>query len=100
MHEIVKVTGAPARSMLKTGKFAASHFDNSGNLRLSTGKIVPKTQFEDIPEPIEEDLEKLLAGVQPATVRQFSDLIERCLQVSIDQRVQPAQALEHKFLQA
>merc|ERR1712087_229897 len=88
MHEIVKVTGAPPRSMLKAGKFAASHFDNNENLRLSTGKMVPKVQFADIPEPIEEDLEKLLVGVPPAKVRQFSDLVEQCLQVSLDKRIE------------
>lgn len=100
LHEIIKVTGAPPKSMIAAGKFASQHFDAVGNLRKADGSKLGSASFEHASEPVEEDLEKLLKDVPAEQVRRFSDFVEKCLQISLNSRMDPKQALEHKFLRS
>merc|ERR1712050_520443 len=93
LREILKVTGAPPKSIMRSGKFGSQYFDSNGGLRRADGSTLPFFSFEAPSEPLEEDLENLLKEVPKTHIARFADFVEKCLSITVNERMEPKHAL-------
>lgn len=116
VHEMLKLRGPFGKEFATSGEFASKHFNNGGDFLNANGDfainsanpaVIPMGRFatpdQAILKLMEAELKETPRGIDAArhqsSVRNFADLVERCLTPDPARRPTPEAVLAHRFFE-
>ncbi|CEJ81768.1 Putative Serine threonine-protein kinase prp4 [[Torrubiella] hemipterigena] len=109
LKAIMEIRGRFTPKLYKRGQLAINHFDDLGQfVSVEQDRVLGKTSVRTLPvvKPTRDLRTRLLAASSGMTeaetkdLHNFIDLLEHCLALNPDKRIQPLDALKHPFFTA